>query len=329
MDRNFGFYGVEDFTKNESFQRWAKGVAPVEEQSRWDDFYRNHPDQQEAINLAKLAVLSFSRGEQRISAARVENSWSLVDRRVNRSARRVQMYRWVGYAAMLVLLASVVFYFLQNQQTSFHIYQTAFGEKQNIFLPDGTSIALNANSRVKVPAQWSDQQREAWVEQGEAFFNVTKTTDHQPFIVYTDDLKVKVLGTEFDIKKRSGEIRVVLREGKVAVSFMENEKILKPGEMALANTGSSEILVEPVEVKYYDSWLKSRLVFDNTTLTEVAEMIEEYYGVSVEVASEVEDRKLSGELPNENLDLLLNAVEITLGVDIIQKDERVSIKPKR
>jgi ferric-dicitrate binding protein FerR (iron transport regulator) len=74
------------------------------------------------------------------------------------------------------------------------------------------------------------------------------------------------------------------------------------------------------------AWKEHKLSFDNTSLKDVAAIIKEQYGVTVRLDGErVGEKTVSGIMPNNNLDVLLKALEATTEFKIVQRDDEISI----
>src|SRR5690606_12154863 len=136
---------------------------------------------------------------------------------------------------------------------------------------------------------------------------------------------VMVLGTAFNVNLRRGNTKVMLKEGKVKLSLLNGEQsIMNPGDLAEYTPGSQLQLI--MARPGYLNWLNGKIVFDNTPLNEIALFIEDHYGVLVDIESEdLRSRTLSGELPNDNLNLLLNALRATMDVTIKQESNEIVI----
>ena len=105
----------------------------------------------------------------------------------------------------------------QNDSLRFATLHTAFGQRKELTLPDGSKIILNANSTLKYPAEWNAGTPRRFELAGEASFEVVDRPEglQDDFIVYTEDGFVSVLGTQFVVAERGAGTRVVLGEGKV------------------------------------------------------------------------------------------------------------------
>ena len=133
--------------------------------------------------------------------------------------------RLLKYAAILTVpfLLSLGVWWVTSYQNTKNMALTDFyvsqGRIGTLTLSDGTQVKLNSGSTLSYPQQFSTfaHSREVYLE-GEAFFKVVHQSK-QPFIVHIGNLKVKVLGTQFNIKAYPAEenITTTLAQGKVLV----------------------------------------------------------------------------------------------------------------
>lgn len=125
-------------------------------------------------------------------------------------------------AAMVVFASGLAFlagYYLKpakNQTITCKIV-TPKGSKAYIELADGSKVWLNAESKLSYPETFSDNSRDVYLE-GEGYFEVAKDKS-KPFIVHTSKIKIRALGTAFNVKSYSSEdiIQTTLVEGSVVV----------------------------------------------------------------------------------------------------------------
>jgi len=113
--------------------------------------------------------------------------------------------------------------------------EVARGGEYKIRLEDGTTVWLNSETKMRYPVQFSGQNREVWLE-GEAYFKVAKN-EKQPFVVKTENMDVRVLGTEFNLKAYADEkwVQATLVRGEVAVFTGVDKSVrntLKPEQQA-------------------------------------------------------------------------------------------------
>jgi ferric-dicitrate binding protein FerR (iron transport regulator) len=183
---------------------------------------------------------------------------------------------------------------------------------------------LNGNTKLRYSKNWSDQNpREVWID-GEGFFAVQHTKNHQKFIVHTrEGLNVEVLGTKFNVKTREHGSEVLLTEGKVKLDVDNTATAsvyLNPGELATMKQNKlSKRVVKDIQ---YTSWVKSKLVFDKTPLLELAQMLQDTYGLSVSFQDEeLKNRQLSGEISSASADDILFAIAETFNIKVTKMDD--------
>lgn len=152
------------------------------------------------------------------------------------------------------------------------------GQDYHLTLADGTKVWLNAESRLEFPDRFNGNTREVRL-QGEAYFEVKKDVK-RPFIVHTDYLSTRVLGTSFDVRAYSRkDASVTLVSGRVQVKTGDLAQILSPGEQA-ALTGS-QLAVKAVDTYPITQWKEGFFYFDNESLFSIMQELARWYGVNV------------------------------------------------
>jgi ferric-dicitrate binding protein FerR (iron transport regulator) len=198
-----------------------------------------------------------------------------------------------------------------------------------VVLPDGTRVTLNANSRLTLAQPWTDASNREVNLAGEAYFEVAKKpATGQKFVVNTADLSVVVLGTSFNVNNRLAKTRVVLKEGAVTIRLNDetaparpNEVQMQVGELVEFSKANQQLVKQSVSTEKFSSWKDHKLIFDNTSLDEIAQLIAENYGLQVRFADPaLGQRKVSGTIPNENLKVLLTSIEAIFNVNVKQGD---------
>ncbi len=159
---------------------------------------------------------------------------------------------------------------------------TKSGKSADMVLPDGTKVWLYADSKITYPKAFSGKERTVFLE-GQAEFDVTHDPDH-PFVVMTNKLDARVLGTEINVCAYPDEAEhVALIRGIVVVTARGGGKSvrLNPGEGAtLGNNGLLSVAGENME--RYLKWKEGFLYFDNEPLNEVAYKLGKWYNVQIE-----------------------------------------------
>lgn len=168
----------------------------------------------------------------------------------------------------------------------YNTIQIPNGKIFNISLSDGTHVYLNSGSSLKFPVQFiKGMKREVFLE-GEAFFDVAKDKSH-PFVVNVDDVRVKVLGTKFNVSSYAEDktINTVLVEGSVALSASgkpTDKTMLKPGfKGAFDKSGTVVFSLEKVDTRQYTNWMKGEIAFKGIGFKEIARKLERTYNVTI------------------------------------------------
>ncbi len=176
-----------------------------------------------------------------------------------------------------------------------------FGRRQSLVLSDGTVVQLNSGSTLVFPAKFSDSKRKVYMK-GEGYFEVAKDAS-KPFIVSTEFINVKVLGTHFNISayKNEKSVSAVLVEGSVEVFsniFFNNKHYkIKPGQGCFFIDNASGLKIQNVDVNEYVSWKDGYFLIKDQSLGNITKKIERYYNKRIVFnGNELADRILSGKL---------------------------------
>jgi transmembrane sensor len=201
------------------------------------------------------------------------------------------------------------------------------GEKITCVLPDSSVVHLNSESRLDYPEYFSGNIRIVELT-GEAYFSV-KHDKNRPFIVKTGNNQVTVTGTEFNIRNRNNNTKIVVSKGSVNVLSLSSRKQenLKKGDMVqLDNSGN---ITPPVQVnlKYYLAWKENKLAFRHTPLKEVMAEIERTFNVKTVFLNESsKNRTITGIFETDSLEKVLSVLNLTLDLDISQKGMKIIIQ---
>ena len=207
------------------------------------------------------------------------------------------LQRWTQVAACFLLFLSFSFVvYLWNSHGREKISEahptekvTFPGQKITTRLPDGTVVQLNSDSKLVIPEFFADDVREVYLT-GEAFFDVVKDSS-RPFVIRTPGLKVKVLGTSFNVRayKNDTAESVAVKSGEVTVSRLlsQDDVMLTPNEMvSIVEHGGFEKAVIADQDQVF-GWTERRLVFVDEPLDRVLETISRWYGVSIDTEAEI------------------------------------------
>jgi transmembrane sensor len=190
--------------------------------------------------------------------------------------------RWWPLLAAACLAAVAVFGGIRwlplMMRTQPVVYSTALGEQRTEQLPDGTRIVLNTQTTLQV--RYSPRQREVFLQQGEAMFDVVHDAMH-PFRVIAGDGSVTDLGTQFQVRNEDGLAAVTLLQGRVEVVAQDGHKQLVPGEQARYGAGITGIDVRRVETGAITSWMRGRLDFSSLPLGQAVTEANRYSAVKL------------------------------------------------
>jgi ferric-dicitrate binding protein FerR (iron transport regulator) len=228
------------------------------------------------------------------------------------------------------------------------------GQKSQLVLSDGSKIWVNAGSKLKFPNRFEGNRREVWLD-GEAFFEI-KRNEKKPFYVYTSDIKIKVLGTVFNVKAYTTDdyIETTLVSGSVSLekkNSVPGEKaiLLEPNHKAIYLKSESSLvrsevkkyvpeplkakkimISEPVSTEQVTSWKDGKLVFEDETLENVAKKLEMRYDVEIKILDEtIKNYRYTGILKNISIEQAIRALQLTASFKYHIKDNMIIIESRK
>lgn len=276
----------------------------------------------------------------RVTWLRMQQGWQRVDRLASlrspqlrqpvRAAWRFGTRRQVALAASLCLAVLGGLLLVQQGIGPFdQRYRTDVGGHQTVPLKDGSRVELNTDTRLR--AAVTEQAREVWLEQGEAYFDIAKDP-HKPFIVHAGERRIVVLGTRFSVRRDGPRVEVAVAEGKVRV---ETPRAAKPIPPAIATGGdvviaeAESVLVAAASPQRVDSelaWRHGLLVFDKATLADAAREFNRYNRKQIVVVDTLAgDTRISGSFDAANVEAFSRLLERAYGLRIADQGERIAI----
>lgn len=202
-------------------------------------------------------------------------------------------YKYMKVAAVALIVATLSFVLYQTKKES-HATLSAItmvekiapvGRKMSTKLPDGSTVVLNAGSKISYPDSFDGNVREIELS-GEAFFNVRHNPKKPFHVIFSGDV-VKVLGTSFNIRayEEDGSVSVAVATGKVSytISGMESEMVLAPDEMATYDIRLKQLTKQKVDRLEMFGWKDKILYFKNKPFDQIVIELERWYGVKIEV----------------------------------------------
>jgi len=265
----------------------------------------------------------------------------------NRNTISLIRFRQIGgmiaSIAAMVLIAITIFINLRNQEsddsnvsnnTIQYLERTnPNGQKSKIILTDGTTVWLNAASKIRFPEKFNLTERKVFLE-GEAYFDVAPD-EKSPFVIQTKTTTATVLGTSFNIKSYEKEpVQVTVALGRVKVnagngSSATEELVLGKNEQITIVPESGEFVKKSVDIDSFLSWKEDVIRFDNTKLSEVVKTLERWYDKKITIANEqLNDCVLIAEYKNEKLYNVLQSLKYSLGIEFEVFDDEIIISGK-
>lgn len=317
-------YTLEDLINDESFMVWV--TQPNDElDTHWSSILDAYPGLAPIIQEGREIIQSMRFETEVLDAKEQKELWNTIAAKTTLLDKPIKKIRlWSRYAAAAILVgvlfASGLFYSGLRQVT----IQTPYGQLQNVTLPDGSLVTLNANSNIRYDKKWGENQiREVWIE-GEAFLKVNhlhkegQVKNNQRFIVHTGALDVEVLGTSFNVNDRRGRTAVALLEGKVSLGLNNTRGkpiIMAPGDIVEYTGG--KLNKKPVNVVEYASWKDGKLYFRDVPVSRIFDYFEDIYGYKVKVDDpEILKRRLSGTMSSKNEKVFFETIARTLNISI-------------
>lgn len=354
-------YSAADFANDSFFIRWVK--HPDEESDWfWNSLMKEFPASRAEMDRARelISCLDFPKEElpeeefKRMRNGFLISLHALIETDKDNHPLRMRSFStfqntWVKVAAIITmgLLFSAGLYFFLRQRTDRHFFPlqaerrmekrtNPSGQKSVLLLSDGTKVWLNAASRITYPSSFDGRSTRDVHLEGEAFFDVARD-ENKVFIVHTSSIKIKVLGTSFNVKSYAEEktIETTLIHGSVRIeqSNVNGVRIgvveLKPNQRAVFNKESGLINIKQVVADNNISWKQEKLVFDEESIDNVILQMERWFNVKIHVQNRGKlDCKLTASIEKESLEDVLKLLETSHKIKYRMEGNEVYIEGK-
>lgn len=246
---------------------------------------------------------------------------------VKQKVIRLNSFIKYAAAAAVILFAGIGTYFYTSKETIQNVsskqyadnktyFESKKGEHLEITLTDGSTIHLNSSTKAAIiKTEFNTKNREFWLEEGEAFFEIAKNPE-KPFIIHSTGLQTTVLGTSFNIKayKELDETSVSVRDGKVQVKHQGNllGVFTKNKQITVNKTTGSTV---KSEVRWEDaaSWMENRLVMNGANAKELKLRLKQQFNVTIEIKNnKLEGKSLSCSFPSD-----VSLKEVMEGISVL------------
>ena len=329
--KNYESYQVEDFFQDLYFRRWVQGTLPVSDEF-WKKWIKAHPEKHDLIEEAKALIVAFQVEEIPLHSDEAGTSIQAI-LAATKSGGTLPFYSRSGFrvAATLVVMLGIAIWLgnrLYDSKINFSTANPSFGwsksknipmsptysesQIQHITLHDGSKITLKANSTLRVAENFGESTREVYLT-GAAVFDVAKDPQ-KPFLVYTDNVITRVLGTSFEIRdyQQESDVSVSVKTGKVTVyknkqvplKTLSENIILTPNQQAVYVKADRQLIKTIVEnpVQLHEPTRFRRFTYIEAPIPQVLGELEEAYGVKIIFDEEqVKHCNLTAKLTDEPL----------------------------
>ncbi|ADY53206.1 anti-FecI sigma factor, FecR [Pseudopedobacter saltans DSM 12145] len=301
--------------------KYLNNACTPEEIHYLNEWYNSFDNEQNPIDL--LSDLQQQQLKQRLRK-RIKNNISLINRQpdetLNHNKRTTDRIYFLRAIAATVLIVLGIFLFRYHKVQPIMQEVVAFNQSKNIqklILEDGSTVWLNPNSKITYPKEFKLTKREITMS-GEIFFEV-KPDAKRPFIIHSDNIVTRVLGTSFLVRAKKGtpaEVSVVT--GKVSVRLQQQYEdagvILYPDQKATYSK-TDNVLKKGRESGNSDlsMWRKATLTFNNRALKDVLPILDEKFGVDITTSNkDLLNFSLEADFTDQSLPSILEMLEKSL-----------------
>jgi transmembrane sensor len=237
--------------------------------------------------------------------------------------------KWAAIGLVLLAIGSVFSYYVIRHENSLNASTTEInspsGSRSNVILPDGSSVWLNAGSKLKYSGNFGSSDRIIYLE-GEGFFNVEKDTK-RPFTVVTSQLEIVALGTSFNVKSypEEGYIQTTLVSGSVQVT----RSLYKQEESGVVLEPNQQINEQGIDPEIFTAWKDNKLIFDNEPFENIAVKLERRFGARIIIEDEeIKNKKFKGRFDEITIEQALSALKFASPFEYYIKQDTIFISRK-
>ncbi len=335
----------------ELIARKLSGEASQEELRELDNLLRSHPElhipvqavndlwpRKAPVNDAATAA-AWERHRERMRQAGIPNMEHAAEEPFQLEAVRPRPWkRYAAWAAAAGIVLFSVTWLIRSKQGSPEAAAPSevfvkYGNKTRVQLPDGTTVWLNAGSKLTYGRDFGSAGREVTLA-GEGFFDVAKDPE-RPFTIRTSRMNIRVLGTRFNLRAYPNDqsSEAALLQGSIEVSLSSrpaerfllkpNEKIVVRDEAATPATAQQKerepiMAIRALQYQVADSslaetsWMDNKLVFTDEPFTAVALKMERWYNIPIRFKdAETAQLRFTGSFEKESVEQALRALAIT------------------
>lgn len=304
------------------FIKYLKNELTVDETRQLVAWLRKNKENQEFLFSLKDSYL-YLNYEKDKKEADTEHEWKQFSERVGIPPKTVTIGKHFSlkhiYTSAAVIFLCIVggwmagmMYAGLDASRGVVTLETGIGQQAKTILPDGTTVLLNACSKLSYSIEGWNDARDVRLK-GEAIFDVVHKKE-QPFYVHTRNYNVRVLGTNFNVMayENDPEGVVTLKQGKVeivGIACSNKNMFLQPGESFVYDNKVGTYQIEHRSLKYVYAWENKEIIFEGHTLEEKKEELSRYFGYKFEIDPELQKMRYKATLRDESLNEFLAALD--------------------
>jgi transmembrane sensor len=326
--------GDVDAAARERFDEWLRR-SPEHIRAYWEvaKTYVELPSSSETGKLDVGALIEYARSDGTVvslkAGAFADGPGARSERAAPRAGKPIRTPGWrrifvaAAACAVVAILATALWWRIEQ----YPLYATDIGERRSLTLADGSTVDLNARSSIRV--EFSKSERRVDLLGGQVLFRVAKDSQ-RPFIVRSGDATVRVIGTEFNVYRKSSGTTVTVLEGRVAAGLTDQlgsaAVLLSAGEQVTV-TPTAVPKPHPADLAATTAWVQRRMmVFDDTKLADVVEEFNLYNRRQLTIESAtLSDLRVSGVYSSTDPASLLRFLREQPGIRIIETGTEVRI----
>jgi ferric-dicitrate binding protein FerR (iron transport regulator) len=232
----------------------------------------------------------------------------IANKKSRKKSKVLSLFTYAAVAASMVL-----FFGLYHLLSFSNTFQTDYGKTASLILSDGSTVTLNAKSKIDYPTLF--QYRRSLKLEGEAYFKVAKGST---FTVTTSEGKVQVLGTQFNVNAQPNFFEVHCFEGKVKVTTATTTHILTKGQIVQVFNKNAETSEDATEQK--PTWIHGESSFHNMPLQAVIAQFQNQYQCQVQFPKSLSTVRFTGSFTHQNCDTALQSICLPMQLHYAKTD---------
>jgi transmembrane sensor len=205
---------------------------------------------------------------------------------------------------------------------------TQTGGRRTLELADGTRIEMNATTRIEIGLE--RKLRHVTLAEGQAVFDVAHDP-RRPFVIAAGDRDIRVIGTQFDVRRRAGQLSVTVARGVVEVwpsgGATGRPYRLRAGQRLSHREGSTEAQVIAAAPEEVLGWRSGRLIYRDRPLSEVVADLNQQFERPVTIAEPaLADIPVSGVLVLDSQDAVLRRLALLGPIEAVRSATGVTLR---